>query len=79
MLGIDLLTIAGCRVGLGFGVYAVEVEQFVVVAWIHDNSAVCAIPNHQGIPSLDKRPCDWIVQAGLSWDQEAESSLPGAK
>lgn len=79
MLGIDLLTIAGCRVGLGLGVYAVEVEQFVVVAWIHDNSAVCAIPNHQGVSSLYKRPRDWIIQGGLSWDQEAESSLSGAK
>jgi hypothetical protein len=75
MSWLDLLTIACVGMRFVFGVYAVEVEQFVVVAWIHDYSAVCVIPNHQVVPLLYDGPCDWIVKAGLSWDQEAESGL----
>lgn len=45
-LEVGLLTVAGVRVRFRFGVDAVEVEQFVVVAGIHDDPAVRTVPNH---------------------------------
>ena len=59
------LTIAGCGMGFVFRVNAVEIEQFVVVAWIHDDSAICAVPKHQVVPPLYEGPRDRVVKAGL--------------
>lgn len=73
------LTICLGSVGLGGWVYAHEVEQFVVVAWIHNNPAVRAEPQQQSISLIGDGLGDGVIQATLPRNQEPKSCLPGAK
>jgi 4-amino-4-deoxy-L-arabinose transferase-like glycosyltransferase len=73
-VGLSYLT-SRATLRLFFWMNTHEVQKFIVIARIHNNSSISTIPDYQLIILFKQIPCYWIFQGYLSGNKATKCSF----